>query len=371
MPAVDARSQQRWVWNGLACGADTILFWCWRDEVFGRESAGFGLSGTDGLAEERLAAMRCTGGLLREHADLLDAYRPLQPEVGVLFSPQSYYLHWAQDGASHLSAGSLHGYCRALVRSSIPYLVVEEEHLEVLKDLRVLFMNRATALNEPAERALAEWVEAGGTLVCESECGAFDGRGIYSYEDERFTARLTGCPEIGRRPTGGEAMSVRVDGQDLTLPVAQWLTPRRAEKGTVLAEHEDGALVLDVPVGRGRMLLIGAYIGDAYRTGPCLDTERFLEWVARSAGWQGDIEVVEPERTLESFIYVKAGEANGRKVVFVFFPEGVEETTLRFRDGFLSSDSLTDIIGGATVAVEDGLCRVAANDWGINVLVEG
>ena len=35
---VDAHSQQRWVWNGIACGADTILFWCWRDEVFGRES---------------------------------------------------------------------------------------------------------------------------------------------------------------------------------------------------------------------------------------------------------------------------------------------------------------------------------------------
>jgi beta-galactosidase len=47
---VDALSQQRWVWNGLASGADTILFWCWRDEVFGRESAGFGISGADGLA---------------------------------------------------------------------------------------------------------------------------------------------------------------------------------------------------------------------------------------------------------------------------------------------------------------------------------
>ena len=61
-PSVDARSQQRWIWNGLACGADTILFWCWSDEVFGTESGGFGLIGRDGLAEERLAAMKITGG---------------------------------------------------------------------------------------------------------------------------------------------------------------------------------------------------------------------------------------------------------------------------------------------------------------------
>ena len=37
---VRASQQQRWLWNGLASGADTLLIWCWRDEVFGRESSG-------------------------------------------------------------------------------------------------------------------------------------------------------------------------------------------------------------------------------------------------------------------------------------------------------------------------------------------
>jgi beta-galactosidase len=87
---VDAASQQRWIWNGLACGADTILFWCWRDEVFGCESAGFGLAGRDGLAEERLAAMKVTGDLLESNRSLFDAYRPDQATVGVFFSPPSY-----------------------------------------------------------------------------------------------------------------------------------------------------------------------------------------------------------------------------------------------------------------------------------------
>lgn len=31
---MDAYSQQRYLWNGIACGADAVLFWCWRDEVF-------------------------------------------------------------------------------------------------------------------------------------------------------------------------------------------------------------------------------------------------------------------------------------------------------------------------------------------------
>ncbi|MEI8079118.1 MAG: beta-galactosidase, partial [bacterium] len=129
---VDALSQQRWIWNGLACGADTILFWCWRDEVFGCESGGYGLSGLDGLAEERLAAMRVTGKLVEQHRALLDAYQPTPATVGVLFSPQSYYLQFSQTGNGGPPAAAFHGYCRALVRKSIPFVAVEEEHLEVL-----------------------------------------------------------------------------------------------------------------------------------------------------------------------------------------------------------------------------------------------
>ena len=62
------------------------------------------------------------------------------PQVGVLFSPQTYYLHWAQEGSAQRVSSALQGYARALVRSSIPYLVVEEEHLDVLDGLKVLFL---------------------------------------------------------------------------------------------------------------------------------------------------------------------------------------------------------------------------------------
>ena len=127
---VRAAQQQRWLWNGLGCGADTILFWCWRDEVFGRESAGFGISGRDGCAEERLAATRVTGELWERYAELFDHYVPDRAEVGLLFSPQSYYLGWAQEGSGDRIRDGLAGYGRALTRSSIPLLFVEEEHLD-------------------------------------------------------------------------------------------------------------------------------------------------------------------------------------------------------------------------------------------------
>ena len=71
------------LWMAVSRKADTILFWCWRNEVFGSESGGFGISGNDGFAGERLAALRRTSQrLLRRHEALFNAFEPHTPAVG-------------------------------------------------------------------------------------------------------------------------------------------------------------------------------------------------------------------------------------------------------------------------------------------------
>ncbi|HLI02026.1 MAG TPA: beta-galactosidase, partial [Acidimicrobiales bacterium] len=49
--AVDGDRQARWVWSALSRGMRGAIFWAWRDEVFGHESSGFGVDGSDGRAE--------------------------------------------------------------------------------------------------------------------------------------------------------------------------------------------------------------------------------------------------------------------------------------------------------------------------------
>lgn len=343
---VDGLSQQRWIWNGIACGADTVLFWCWRDEVFGRESAGFGLAGDDGLAEDRLAHMRVTGRLIEEHADVIDHYRPVNPEVGVLFSPQSYYLNWAQEANTDRVRGGLLGYARALVRRSIPYLVVEQDHLESLEGLKVLFMPRALVVDDDQAQRLTEFARRGGTLVVESECGAFGSNGLYRYPADRFTARLTGRCEVGRRQATTQEAVVRAGDTTLRLPVTQWFTPWRGDAGETWAPSEEGALVGVVPVGEGRVVLCGSYLGDAYLAHPSPDFERFVELVARRAGWSPEIEVLFPEPAPESFLYIKSGTSQGKRVVFVFFQTQHREARLRFVPGYWAEGRVRDLISG-------------------------
>lgn len=365
---VDAASQQRWIWNGLACGADTLLFWCWRDEVFGYESAGFGLSGRDGFAEERLAALRSTSEILNKNRKLFDVYQPARPQVGIMFSPQSYYLYWADEGTTQRGTGAIKIYARSLVRRSVPYSIVEEEHLEVLKDLKILFMPRVIVTSAATEEKLAEFVRNGGTLVCESECGAFGTEGFYREPGDRWLARLTGVEEIGRRnPTG--PFDVKCGERTFKLDGVVWHTPMRG-KGETLAHSGTDALMMEVPVGRGKVVLAGTYIGGGAANNPATDFEEFLEFSARRAGWEPAIEVLEPKPAKESFLYVKTGTSGDRRLAFVFFPADCVEARLRFAPWFFKSGRVCDIMSGRDISISDGTAVVTNAGAGIAVLVE-
>lgn len=62
---VPPQKQQKWVWEAAAHGASTILFWCWRDEVFGQESSGFGIIGNDGMTEERIRGIKQSASAMK------------------------------------------------------------------------------------------------------------------------------------------------------------------------------------------------------------------------------------------------------------------------------------------------------------------
>jgi len=373
---VDANSQQRWLWNGIAGGADTVLFWCWRDEVFGTESNGFGIIGGDGHRDERVAALKKTGKLLAEHEALLDAYKPLRGAIGVLFSPQTYYLYGAQEGKAGRVFGAMEGYCRALTRLNLPYRVVEEEHLDLLGELKILFIPKCLVLGPEQEAALEAFVKNGGVLVCESETGAFDPAGIYRYPADRFLAKLTGVVEIGRRnlkilpgQTVPEATPYRIGKITASLSAAQWVTPLSGA-GTVLAAHEDGALAMEVACGKGRVVLIGTYLGEHNRDS--VELEKFVGALVEGAGVRGPVSVVTPLPKQRNFVQLVAGKSGEKNVLFVFFPRECvcESTMLRFSADFMIDGSWRDAVSGQIVEVKGGKAKVKNTDLDFAMLVQ-
>jgi len=366
---VDPPPQQRWIWNGIAGGVDTILFWCWRDEVFGRESAGYGIAGNDGLADQRLAAMKKTGKLIEQHKDLITHYRPSEPQVGIFFSPQSYYIGWADEKDAGRFVRAVHGYARSMVRRSIPFKFVEEYHLDELKGLKILFMPRSIVTDEQTEKKLAEFVRNGGTLVCESECGAFNSQGLYRYPEDRFIPKLCGYKEGGRRNLETAQVDLTLDGKTYTLGANQWLTPWHKGGG-------ESSLLTVVPAEKGNVVLCGTYLGDSYLKDRSMVFEDFVEHLVRNAGWKPEIEVLSPLPMPNHFVYIKYGESNGKKLVFVFFPENADTSQLKFRkDVFKNStatlrDLITDRQVKLTNTTNEPTCTVETSEWRLAVLTE-
>jgi beta-galactosidase len=291
-------------------------------------------------------------------------------EVGVLFSPQSYYLHWSQEENANRIMNAMQGYLRALVRNSIPYQVVEEEHLEVLKKIKVLFLPRTVATTEKLEKALTDFVEQGGTLVCESECGAFDPVGIYRYPEERFPARLTGVKEVGRRNINREQVNVNFNGKMFDVAVTQWLTPWERMAGKIYCDEQDGALISEVACGKGKVILIGSYLGEPYFETWQPGFENFVQEICFDSGCAPMVKARDAAVSKDSFFYIKTGQSQGKKMVFVFFPKDQDEVCLDFSGDYAAIKTMTELITGKQVMIKNNGCLLTAPLNRVLVLVE-
>jgi beta-galactosidase len=368
-PSVEAKPQQRWVWNGFGRGAKAVIFWCWRDEFFGRESSGYGLAGRDGLADERIALMKQTGALLREHDALLEAYRPDPARVGVLFDPNGYNLEWAQDGAAIRARDSVIGYLTALEHLQVPYTVVESSHLDALRDLRLLVLPFPLAVPDAAVDPIAAFVEAGGTVLVESEAGAYTEVGLYRYPAaERPLAAALGIADQGRRPLREETFRLSLKKESYDLRAAIWITPLEAAGAEVLGRDAAGhILATGRKLGRGMVVALGTFIGKKYAEARYEGFEQFLAQLVAAAGGLPDLEV-RGEQPLQW----RSGPAGNKRLLFITNQSGSQVVRVRGPEAlFGDAQTAKELRSGAKIKIkrDDGECRfklaIGAGDFAI------
>jgi beta-galactosidase len=254
-PPVRAVDQQRWIWGALGRGVDRIIFWQWRDEVFGRESGGYGISGEDGFALERLDAMRRTSAAITEHRALLDGYRREDPSVFVVFEADSHRLDWAQNGVdAGSSSGSIIGWLRALERRSVRYAVRDSRSFDDLDNARVVILPWPLAVKPELVDRLADWVRAGGTLITEPDLASVDRLGFFRSAAERSGRSPFPVEIVGRRPVDGGTIEIETrSGVTVDLQPNQWREPVTVE-GVLRPSAR-------VDVGSGTVYFVGSMVG--------------------------------------------------------------------------------------------------------------
>ena len=323
-------SQQLWVWNGIARGAKGVIFWCWRDEVFGRESSGFGLAGNDGLAKERLKALKTTCRFLKKHESFLDNYRPFPPKVGVLFEPDNYYLNWAQDGNSNQAGLSILGYLSALERLQIPYEVVESNHPEIFSKLKLLILPWPLIINKKIAKSLIEFVSKGGTIFCEGELNAYDSLGFYHYSgNERQFATFLGIKDMGRRIISQESINFNIGKKIFKLKPTGWFAPLDIDNATVLAKSKEKYIIAaEKKIGKGFVYTLGTFLGITYQEKRYKKFEDFIHHIVLRADALPDIRMVLKGEF--SSLQWKSGLSGSNKLLFVI--NSGKTRTITFKD---------------------------------------
>jgi beta-galactosidase len=355
---VTGRRQQRWVWSTIGRGAKAVSFWCWRDEVFGREASGFGLSGDDGHAEDRLAELRRTGTVLTDNDALLDAYRPDQARIGVVFDPATYRLDWAQDGPEAGQAQpSLIGHLEALERLQLPYDVLEARHRRRLASYRFVVMPWPLIVDPDLATDLLAWVRDGGTLLVEAGLDSYDALGFHRYPEERTFAEGLGIRSVGRRPLGDGRVPFEIDGVAGVLPAATWTEPLRGADGTE-------STVLVRRLGAGRVVALGTFPGLAARAERSPGFESLLRTLARSAGAVPDLRCDLADGTRVQW---RTGLAGDRRLLFVA-NDGPAVSVAFSGPPLAGVERVRDLFGDRDLTVEDGSVRLSLADEGHAVL---
>lgn len=383
MRPVPGRLQARWVWNGIARGAKGVAFWCWRDEVFGRESAGFGIVGDDGHREERLAELRRTADLLEAHGLLLDAYAPAPARVGVVLEPSAYQLDWAGSGrtgglqiaggGSYQAAHDLQGYLLALERLQIPYDVLDPAHALDLSGYALIAMPWPLVVDPAFGERLLAWTRSGGTLVTEAELDAFDDAGIYRYQDERPFANALGLRGRGLRQLDGRTLSYELDGARGELRAATWVVPQEdaaSADADVLAADERGATIVRRAVGEGAVVSVGTNAGLAYFEQRDAGFERFLGRLAEGAGALAGLRCSVADGERVQWRHGRAGEHG--ELLFVINEGEAVEVAFDWPAERLPVTTVRDLTSGAELELaRDGgwlTLRLALREEGYHVV---
>ncbi|MCK6491035.1 MAG: beta-galactosidase [Planctomycetes bacterium] len=299
-------------------GVRGFQFWQFRAEVLGTEAPAWGMVRPDGSDRPITTAIADFWRTLRPHAEgLAECPAPAaRAEVGL----------WRSDGneiaqaaihrdLARLSA-SLDGWLPRLHWRSLPVRLVDRRGTAggALAGLRLLVMPQPYWLTQEEADAVAAWVEAGGTLLCDAHLAGYDGsRGRHSAQvpgcglAARFGLReAESCSSFHLDLQRREALAIAIN-DDVRKALGDSASGGRlfplacADGGTLLGAeryaelegdglealawfHPGKPVVVTRAVGRGRVVYAGTDLGLAAKLGDPAGLDRLLGQVLERAG---------------------------------------------------------------------------------------
>ncbi|MCL2487520.1 MAG: beta-galactosidase [Oscillospiraceae bacterium] len=310
------------LWNlvSLAGGARGILYLRWRSLLDGPLFSAFGLYSDDGLPNARSemnAALAKWANSPRAKA-LFAAY-PQKADIGILVLDQiqDFNRLIQQAGKGKFFSRCLWGAYRLFFDCHIP---VDFVHFDDIDQYKTLYFAYPIQINADQAARLREWVERGGTLICEGLPGYFGDRGRVctvqpgSGIDALFGVRqktVAFMPDLGDRirfsAFGAENISGGLFRQSYEVTDAEPIG-----RAQIIGAYPDGETAVTLTRhGAGTAVLIGTYPSEGYFRESSPAAREMLENLLKR------LHITPPLTVSGAHIHARLCEGGGRRFLWL------------------------------------------------------
>jgi len=302
--------------TSFAAGATGVLNLRYRPLLDGPLFGAFGSYGMDGSRTPRsdMASHLARWANAPEQQSLFAA-RPVKGDIGLLVIPEAqawdYLLNHKHCPETYRQAmwGAYRGFFDNGVQA-------DWVHVEDIAGYDVLYAPYPISMTSQTGKALAEWVERGGTLISEATPGYFGDRGkVGVVQPNHGLDRIFGAREadVEFMPDIGDRIAFAFAGE--TVRGGGFLQSYALAGGRALGNFADGRLaVVENRCGQGRTLLVGTHPGAGYFTHNEAGSRRYFAAVLAWAGRQARLSVS------DNRVQARLHEAGDRQVLWVLNP---------------------------------------------------
>jgi len=253
--------------TSFAAGATGVLNLRYRPLLDGPLFGAFGSYGMDGSRTPRsdMASAMAKWANAPEQQPLFEA-RPVKGEVALLVIPEAqawdYLLN--HHHKPELYREAMWGAYRGLLDIGIQ---PDWVHIDDIAEVDTIYAPYPIMLTAAHAQRLAQWVEAGGTLISEATPGYFGDRGkVGTVQPHNGLDRVFGAREVDVEfmPDIADRIRFSFDGGD-GITGGGFLQAYEPTTGRLLGSFADGRkAVVENSFGKGRTLLVGTHPGAAY-----------------------------------------------------------------------------------------------------------
>ena len=279
---------RQWIWEGIACGAKAVVFWCFNSRNHGYEAAEWSL--LDQLEEPspRLQAISETVDFLAKYDAIFTELRPEPIQVMILYSEQSWGLGTVEgEGSDPSNPRNTNMYGDACAGAyllfsdlSLSIGFVNEQRLlaeGILQGVQIFVLPNTIVLGAAEMTVLEKFVARGGLLIADGLTAMKDKNGKLSKVTLQRAGSLFGA-EIKDIETDDDGFEIVSD----SLPAFQgWfyrLPLRVSVSAQVIGTFLDGRpAVTQQRVGAGKAVRMGTNLFQSYFAQPNPTIAAFIQ----------------------------------------------------------------------------------------------